>query len=186
MSSWTYINGIINISCRAFSTPQARYVIETVLEHLPVVSGSEGNMEINLIERGGDRSSYTNEFGQPADNFNCADEWGNYVIKNDYALYINGSLRDRKFNDTLKEFYKWMNRLSKRLMVFDALVKIYDMNGNEYILNDNGKYYNMFEHFSWEESSNGIPAWTEYLYWEYEENTGYPKLLYKKLFKKNK
>lgn len=186
MSHWTYVNGVVNVSCIAHTNPQTRYIIETVLEHLPVVSGSEGNMQIYLVQSNGcGMSSSYNEFGEPIENFNCADEYGMYNTFPDYNLLLEGSLRDRTFEETFKEFNKWINRLAKRLLVNDVLVRISD-DKNKFVFDNSSNYSSMFENFSKRKNGNNNPAWTDYLYWECEENTGYPKLLYKKLFKKNK
>ncbi len=49
MSHWTYISGIVEVCPIGNTQPQKRYILDTVLEHLPVVSGSEGNMKVHVV-----------------------------------------------------------------------------------------------------------------------------------------
>lgn len=96
MSHWTYVKGMIEVSCLAFSNPQVRYIIESVLEHLPVVSGSEGNMRIHTVygTYTGCSSSH-NEFGEWMRYRKDADCDGWYEMDNGCFLVIDGALRDR-------------------------------------------------------------------------------------------
>ena len=41
MSWWTYINGTITVSPMGRTQAEKRYILETVLDHLPLVTGSE-------------------------------------------------------------------------------------------------------------------------------------------------
>lgn len=51
MSSWTYINGTITVRPMGRTQPEKRYILETVLNHLPRVTGSEGDMNIYISFR---------------------------------------------------------------------------------------------------------------------------------------
>lgn len=51
MSHWTYVSGLIRVSPTGRTQPEKRYVLETVLEHLPAVSGSEGYMDTYIIQK---------------------------------------------------------------------------------------------------------------------------------------
>lgn len=187
MSHWIYVKGMIEVSCLAFSNPQVRYIIESVLEHLPVVSGSEGNMRIHTVygTYTGCSSSH-NEFGEWMRYRKDADCDGWYEMDNGCFLVIDGALRDRDFKETLLEFNKWMNRLAKRLLVSEIMVKISDHYGKEILIQNSEPYSAMYEPFSWEKESQGVPAWTEYLFWERQEGTEYPKKLYQRYFDANK
>ena len=46
MSDWTYILGTITVMPIGRTTAEAKYILETVLEHLPQVTGTEGNMQV--------------------------------------------------------------------------------------------------------------------------------------------
>lgn len=46
MSHWTYIHGAIEVHVPGRTQAECTYVLQTVLNHLPKVYGSEGDMEI--------------------------------------------------------------------------------------------------------------------------------------------
>ena len=46
MSSWTYINGTVTVCPMGRTQPEKRYILETVLNHLPRVTGSGGDMDV--------------------------------------------------------------------------------------------------------------------------------------------
>lgn len=51
MSSWTYVHGTIVASPPGRTQHEKRYILETVLDHLPVVTGSERDMEVYVIQK---------------------------------------------------------------------------------------------------------------------------------------
>ena len=53
MSSWTYVHGTIVASPPGRTQHEKRYILETVLDHLPVVTGSERDMEVYVIQKRG-------------------------------------------------------------------------------------------------------------------------------------
>lgn len=53
MSSWTYVHGTIVVSPLGRTQHEKRYILETVLDHLPVVTGSERDMEVYVIQKEG-------------------------------------------------------------------------------------------------------------------------------------
>ena len=80
-----------------------------------------------------------------------------------YFLVLDGSLRDRYYEDTFKELNKFLNRLAKRLIVDSAYVRLNDIgiNYNSYTFtNKNNCYGNMFEHEN---------PWYDYLMWEWKD-----------------
>lgn len=179
MSSWTYVNGTITVSAVGRTQPEMRYIIETVLSHLPKVTGSEQNMDVYIIQTNGHNGFCTHdEFGIWCGRYN------EKRTQDKYILVLEGSLRDRMFDETFKELNNFLNRLAKRLHVDDILVSIksYD---KEYIFKNDKMYHNMYEWPSWCEESEGEPAWWEYLLWDKGANTELPlKLEYK--YYKNK
>lgn len=69
MSIWTSIHGTIEVSPVGRTQAEKRYVLDTVLEHLPVVTGSEKDMRVYVIQPDGfDRSSNVDEFGNKTNN----------------------------------------------------------------------------------------------------------------------
>ena len=53
MSWWTYVHGTIVVSPMGRTQAEKRYILDTVLEHLPVVSGSERDMNVYVIQKEG-------------------------------------------------------------------------------------------------------------------------------------
>ena len=80
-------------------------------------------------------------------------------MQSEYFVIVDGSLRDRFFEQTFMEFNKWLNRLAKRVSVEEILVKVSDLN-KEYFYTNSLPYEDMYEY----------PNWTDYLLWNYEED----------------
>ena len=96
MSYWTYIRGVIDVKPMGRTQHEKRYILDTILEHLPEVTGSERNMHVNVIQKDGYNCwSSCNEFGEliPRRQNETSDV---------YHIVINGDLRDRMFEETLR------------------------------------------------------------------------------------
>ena len=105
--------------------------------------------------------------------------WTESSPLNVQASVLEARLRDREFDETKRELNKWLNRLAKRVLVTDILVKL-SGGGRTLVLDDPEPYSQMTEPFSWWKESGGKPAWVEYLLWESAPGTRYPlKLMYK-------
>lgn len=178
MSHWTHIDGTIKVCPSGKTQAEKRYVLETVLAHLPQVTGSDGNMHVHIIqEHGYDCSSNVNEFDEPMTYKGFGTDWLRTQSK--YILALEADLRDREFDQTFREFNKWITRLAKRLRISKVLVRI-DDKSHEYIFSNSKAYADLVEPPSWFEESGGEPAWTEYLQWDPAKGTRYPmKLAYK-------
>ena len=197
MSWWTYINGTITVSPMGRTQAEKRYILDTVLDHLPIVSGSERDMEVYVIQkRGYNSSSSCDEFGQITNNLtdHCGYKTrkrGWLQTQDEYVLFVNGELRDREFKETYREFQKWLCRLAKRVGIVDVLVEIKDFNHNEIIRNYHlnqiydSTYGQMFETPTWSKTDkeNTEPNWCEYLMWDQAKNSMYPMKLGYKYFK---
>lgn len=173
MSYWTYVNGVITVEPLGRTQPEKRYILETILDHLPKITGSERDMNISILEKQSGASSSCNcdEFGRPLFR---GWEWPNTYEC--YMLIIDGSFRDRMFDDTLHELNKFLNRLAKRVYVNDILVELHGQD-KKFIISDAEPYKQMEEGPSW---WNGEPAWAEYLMWDRAPDSEYPlKLAYK-------
>lgn len=171
MSWWTYINGIIKVSPLGRTQAEKTYILQTVLDHLPLVTGSEGDMEVYVNEGKYGRSSSCSrdEFGMATNNLrdrygyrNQREGW--LDCNESYIITISSSFRDRMFEETLKEFEIWLQRLAKRVTVEDILVKVTGDWGRKYVFDDYKPYNAMFEYPSWSDE-NGEPNWCEYLMW---------------------
>lgn len=177
MSSWTYVNGIIVVSPMGRTQYEKTYILNTVLDHLPRVTGSEGDMDLYInIKNGTNSSSSCDEFGYVTNNL--IDSYGGKSrsqgwlrTQDEYILTINGSLRDMEFSKTLKEFNNWLCRLAKRVLVEEIIVEVKGYDDKIIIRNTNNAYKNMYEYPSWsywgekQKSEN----WCEYLMWK-EDN----------------
>ena len=65
MSRWTYVSGVIKVDTFARSSAEAIYLAQTVVNHLPQISGSEGpaHYYLNLMQ-GCCASSKCDEFNR--------------------------------------------------------------------------------------------------------------------------
>ena len=187
MSSWTYIYGMIAVTPMGETQPQKRYILDTVLAHLPVVTGSEKNMKVHVVQKyGHNASSSCNEFEESLWYRRDADNDGWMRTQDTYFLVLEADLRDRFFEETLREFNRWINRLAKRVFIDEIMVKISGRSGKDYnnkqiLITDPEPYAKMEEWPSWcEEESGGEPCWAEYLLYEKVRGSRYPmKLMYK-------
>lgn len=195
MSWWTYVRGVVAVEPMGRTQPERRYILDTILEHLPLVTGSEENMQVYVMQRAGDdESSSHDEFGEMTNNL--IDRYGNkgnhsmgwQRLQSTYFLVVDGSLRDRVFNTTMREFQKWLCRLAKRVCIKTVLVSIdgYDQHATlNYTDSLDNPYYQMFEEPSWCNDS-GEPTWCEYLMWGRGIDTAYPLQLEYKYFDNKK
>lgn len=179
MSCWTHINGVITVEPFGRTQHEKLYILDTTIDHLPKVSGSERNMNVYVVQKKGRNSSCThNEFGELVNG-----EFSEY--QSEYLVIIEGNLRDRFFDDTLKELNNFLNRLAKRVTVYDILVKLtgmdFNYNKKTTIISNAKPYEQMLEGPSW---YNGEIAWAEYLMWDRDEDSWYPKKLAEKYFGK--
>ena len=49
MSMWTYVRGLIELDVPGRTQAEKDYILQTVINHLPKVTGSEGNMDIHTV-----------------------------------------------------------------------------------------------------------------------------------------
>lgn len=196
MSYWTYINGTITVCPMGRTQPEKRYILETVLNHLPRVTGSEGDMNVYIIQKNGyDNSCSCDEFGEVTNNL--IDRYGRknrnrgwLRTQDEYILVVNGALRNREFEQTYKEFIKWFVRLCKRVGCKDVLVEIKGYDKSTIIKNRNiqkekysfeSVFDNLFEEPSWCNNSKE-PNWCEFMIYDKAKNSDYPMMLAYKYF----
>ena len=152
MSSWTYVQGFIELDVPGRTQAEKNYILQTVIDHLPKVTGSEKPMNIYTIQTAGyDSWQNFDEFYNRVEDFRTQSR---------YFLVLDGNLRSRYYEDTFKELNKFLNRLGKRLMVDLVYVRLYDYNHSHIFTNKNNCYGKMFE--------NDNP-WYNYLMWEFED-----------------
>ena len=183
MSYWTYIHGTIEVSPLGRTQEEKEYILKTVLNHLPRVTGSEGDMDIYINQENGHTTSCSCDEHENCTN-NLINRYGDksyrgwLEMQDHFLITVNASLRDREFDETYREFIKWLIRLSKRVYVEDILVRIKGYS-KATVLNFNWQscFYEMFEQPSWSKKSDGEPTWCEYLMWNYMKDYRYPMLL---------
>lgn len=142
MSVWTYIIGTVRVTVPGRTSAETKYILETVLYHLPPVTGSEKDMNISTILS--DYSYITDDeddFGKRTETV----KRNGFKINTDYLLVFEGSLRDRHFDETKREFTKWLCRLAKRIEIGDICVKITDRTGRELTITDAAPFSAMYE-----------------------------------------
>lgn len=152
MSSWTYIDGYVHVEPVGCSGQRALdFVLGSVVDHLPPVTGSEGDMDVEILRDPGTNSSCNHdEFGQTSNlgrsPLGGKGDW--FDVQTGYKLVLTGWLRDRKFDETLREFCKWMTRLSKRVRVDDMLVRL-SGGGRSKLFNGAGGWEGNVDDWSW-------------------------------------
>ena len=181
MSLWTYVTGSIRVTVPGRTQPEVQYILDTVLDHLPRVTGSERDMHIHVSrEYGYSSSSSVDEYGMRTNNL--VDSFGDrsrhsgwLKVQDHYIIAVEGHLRDRILSDTKSEFMKWLCRLAKRLIVDDVFIRIWDY-GSQFIIDERDKFSEMFEEPSWSRSkyATGEPSWWEHLMWERHPNSDMP------------
>ena len=169
MSWWTYVNGFIEVEPAGRTQPEKRYVLETVLAHLPKVTGSEEDMKIHIVQKEGySGSANFNEFFEPVRR-------GDFETQDCYYLILEGQFRDRMYEQTFRELNKFLNRLAKRVYVDDILISLTGWD-KEFIISNSDPYQSMYEYSA--DSNKDEPAWWEYLLWDRNPFGGsYPEKL---------
>ena len=154
MSMCTYVRGLIELGVPGRTQAEKDYILQTVIDHLPKVTGSEYGMNVYTIRANG-HNHWSNH-----DELNHLN-WG-FKTQSKYFIVLDGSLRDRHYEDTLKELNKFLNRLAKRLPVHSTYVQVYtyDRSHIHTFTNENDYYGNMFE---------SEHPWYKYLMWKWED-----------------
>lgn len=167
MSYWSYATGWIE--CMPFGRTQEEkeYILKTVLNHLPIVRGSEEHMYVHIIQAGGHNStSWRDEYGNRSDvndvrwiNGTQIRDNGYYQsreVQGTYFVFVEGQFRDCVFGEACRQFMKWITRFAKRILVNEVHVRI---NDTPIDMEDLG--------YLWEN-----PNWCDHLMWREEDLHG--------------
>ena len=138
MSNWTRVRGLIEVDVPGNSQAQIDYILQSTIDHLPKVTGSERNMEVYTV-----RTSGYNSIKNFDENYNWVPE--DIKTQSCYFLVLDGSLRDRHYDETFKELNKFLVRLSKRIPVDYMKVELSELSRSYTFTNRNDYYSNMFE-----------------------------------------
>lgn len=150
------------------------------MEHLPLVTGSEEDMSVHIVQRTGYSCSYScDEFGMQTNNLKDTYDRHSYKrgwrrVQDEYILVVEGNFRDRMLDDTYKEFVNWLCRLAKRVQVSNVLVNIDSDDKGNRVICENDQYHNpyaeMFVQPSWTvDGKDRCQNWCEYLLWDTQE-----------------
>lgn len=186
MSYWTYVRGYIKVDCVGRTQPEIEYILKSILDHMPRITGSEGDVTIHIVKEDGNSSSLSCDEYFDCTN-NLVDLYGNKSYKDGWLetqskfyLFLEGSLRDRQFEQTYKETMKFLCRLAKRISVEDILIKVQGYEQSVTI--DNAKpFEEMYEMPSWCNDTHE-PAWWEHLMWKRYKDSALPLSLLVKYY----
>ena len=110
MSLWTYINGTIVVSPFGRTQPEKRYILDTVLAHLPQVTGSEENMNTYVIQKNGYNDSCSHdEFGQYSNLGNEKYNFGraSFETQDEYIIVVDAAPeKSQEFCKNIKRIFK--------------------------------------------------------------------------------
>ena len=170
MSDWTHITGTVTVKPMGGTQAQKQYVLKTVLEHLPPVTGLDGGMRTHIVMRGGyDGSSNFNEFMESLGG----DRW--VKLQTQYIVVCEGDLCGRTFEQTKKELLRWLCRLAKRASVCGVLIRLTGFE-KELLISDSEPFSEMeetscpwAEYLLWDRGKSGLPVKLEQKYLKGEE-----------------
>lgn len=136
MSYWTYVRGVIEVDTCAETDPEAMFMAQSVVNHLPRITGSEGDANIYCIRPVGHNvSSNWDEFDVPSNLYTPGSYFHSFETQTRILIVISGNLRDRKFHETIRETTKFLNRLGSRLSIDHCLVSVGTYE-KSYVFND--------------------------------------------------
>lgn len=170
---WNYINGEVKVHPMGRTVEEQEYILKTVLNHLPIVTGSETAMRIDIVKLDNfcSSSSY-DELGNRYDKPDLKGEWNRHNWKDcdcDFKLVLTGLLRHTCIDEIYKSFWKWLVRLAKRVNVDWVMVNINDYHTDKMIFHPDGLRC-LFEEPTWMSDEKDIedvePNWCEYLMWD--------------------
>lgn len=175
MSHWTHITGTITVEPFGRTQEEMEYILKTVLNHLPVVTGSERDMEAHIVKKQGRNCSMnTDEYDMITNNLRTdrghrSRMHGLLETQTEYLVVVEGDFRDRVLDETYKEFQKWLCRLAKRIIVDDVFVSIEGDFPQEKRLIIANKNYDRLMHWpSWSCAGDpDKPNWCEHLMWRH-------------------
>jgi len=149
VSSWTYVRGMISVDPIGETTAEKVFVVQTVLDHLPTVTGSEKNLFVYVTP-----SVY---YG-----LSCREDSGygyrSRRVAPHFLIIVEGDLRDREFNQTKAEVMRWICRLGKRLFITDICLTVRDQCGRKVVLTDERPLLDLYEGPHWI-VKYGKPKW---------------------------
>lgn len=123
MSMWTHTRGVLVINCFYGATQQYKDdIVDEIVRNAPKVTGSENDLEIQVVRALGDNGFCAEWFYDIQDQ---KEYQVTYYQQQRYTLILNGDYRDREYAQTKEEFEKLLDYLARRLDVDTCLVNLY-------------------------------------------------------------
>ncbi|MCM1221203.1 MAG: hypothetical protein NC548_42665 [Lachnospiraceae bacterium] len=138
MSKWTYVRGTIKVNTYGGTDAEAMFMAQTVVDHLPRITGSEGDVDFYLIRPNGHSSASNVDEFMKRSNLYTDRYYKMFETQTEIIIVLDGNLRDRDLQTTIRETTKMLNRLSSKLDIESCLVNITDSFGNDFIFNNPG------------------------------------------------
>lgn len=164
MSEWTYCEGYIEVTPFGRTQEEKEFILKTILNHLPIVDGSEEPMYTHVIKAGGySHRTHVDEFRTRSKRLYIDNCHGYRLVQDRYYVFIEGAFRDRSFSETYRQIIKWLVRLSKRTIVITTDVNVhggYD-DQEERIYCKDSEFADLYDMPSWLEDNSH--NWTEKL-----------------------
>lgn len=166
MSWWTGVTGLISVQVPGRTDKEKEYVLDSVLRHLPLITGSEGPCHALYVKAHGYTwSDSCDEFGNSSNllpnRYGTPSRHGTLRVQDKYFVVLEGRLRDRTFEQTVREVCRWLCRLSSRLFVSYCNVEVFGEVGHRYSFNRVGWLQDNFV--------SGTDNWTYALTWKWVE-----------------
>lgn len=125
MSIWSFVSGVIKVETFSRSDPEAMFIAQAVVDHLPRIDGSEGCAKFYLNRiYGCNTSSNADEFLHRSNLRRGENDLGLFEWQTRILITVNGALRDADFGHALKDTIKMLARLSSRLWVANCLISV--------------------------------------------------------------
>ena len=141
MSEWVYVDGMIEIDTNSRSDAESMYIAQSVVNHLPQVHGSEGNVEYYLSLKNEDSDyDYKDEFGNLSNLTRGETAYSDFRWQTQVIIAVHGELRDTNFDAALREMTNMLNWLSSRIYVNTCLVRVRSY-GREFIFRDSNREF---------------------------------------------
>lgn len=127
MSTWTHVLGTIEIDVYGGAQYECEYNLKRVLEHLPIVYGSEENMYITSFVKPGycTASSNTDEFDKHS-NLGQNGRGGLFEFQTRYILVLSGDLQDATYEQTYRSLIKCIRKIIKHFYLIAMNITIFE------------------------------------------------------------
>lgn len=183
MSFWTHVIGLIEVTVPGRTQPECDYVVRTVINHMPLITGSEGPVSVHVVKKSGHTSSSnTDEYGQFSnlltDEYGTPSKYGWLRVQDKYMLVLEGNLRDRFFAQTARETVRFLDRLSRTLEVTYYHVDVFSDDKGKYTFQrkNDVKYDWIHQNYDrpwnrryvwhmFDEEEFRVERWTDHLLW---------------------